>query len=142
MTTLSEQFLDIIKKGDIAIDELKTLLDTKVDVNVQDKNGNTPLIYCIATQGSFHRSPRKLLTLKLAQLLIDYGANVNIQDEDKFTPLIQCCEYHTFDIMKLLIQHNADPTLADSGGKNALDHNKGVKEMYEMQQQIKRLTLQ
>uniref|UniRef100_A0A3Q3CTZ7 Uncharacterized protein n=1 Tax=Haplochromis burtoni TaxID=8153 RepID=A0A3Q3CTZ7_HAPBU len=54
------------------------------------------------------------------RLLLEKGADVNCQDEDGRTALSHACEMGHLDVVKLLVQFNADPDITDSWGNSAL----------------------
>jgi len=87
----------------------RMLIDSGVDVNVKDKNGNTALIWNIVSGG-----------IDIIRLLIDSGAEVNMQDKVGRTPLMWAVREKEYDIVKLLIDSGADFNIRDHAGETVL----------------------
>ncbi len=106
------------------ISEIKRLLETNININAQNVNGDTALK--LASQGSGD-------TLKnihgkkfeIVKMLIEVGANVNISDFDNNSPLHVACSWSNYDIFSkiamLLIEVGAEINLVDKKGRNALE---------------------
>jgi ankyrin repeat protein len=87
---------------------LKIFLQHGADINELDSMGKTPL--CYVTSPS------------LAKLLTDNGADVNFRNAEGKTPLHYIARMsmdpeRVIDIMKVLIDHGADPEIKDNGSK-------------------------
>jgi hypothetical protein len=65
----------VISNG--AIEDVRALLDSGVDVNVQDVSGATALLYAV----NYGR-------LDCVKLLLEKGANPKLSDQDRWTPLL------------------------------------------------------
>ena len=127
------------------IKSLKYLLKNGVDVNEQDKEGNTPLhnlLYCnsntreraeiLINNGAFLEIKNKKgeTPLNMVRLwgtpdftyLISKGADVNTRDNKGMTPLHKAVihEEHTF--ADYLIDSGAKINIADNKGKTPLDY--------------------
>jgi|SRR5690554_413920 len=91
---------------------VKILLDKNVKLSLTDSNGWTPLHYAV---NEYHP--------KIAELLINYGADVNAKDEYGNTVISRAvfASKGRGDIIKLLLKNNADPTIKNNSGMNALD---------------------
>jgi ankyrin repeat protein len=77
-----------------------------------DREGNTPLI--LAAQ---------LGWLDGAETLIDRGANVNLGNSRGETPLIFAVQRRDMPMVRLLLQHRADPNQTDHvAGNSAIDY--------------------
>ncbi len=76
---------------------IKLLLDDKADVNIQDDNGNTALIWAV-----------KCKNIDIARLLIKYNANIDIANNENCTALIAAINNYDLDIMKLLVNSDMD----------------------------------
>jgi hypothetical protein len=69
---------------------------------MQDQNPNLHL------KNYFHR-----FELHLIRLLLEYGANINSRDRRGDTALIVAIRSNETNIVQLLIQHGADPSVPD-----------------------------
>ena len=87
----------------------KLLLDHNADVNIQDKDGCTPLQRC-AREGNEN----------LCRLLLDHNADVNIQDKDGCTPLHSCVREGNENLCRLLLEHNANVNIRYKDGSTPL----------------------
>ena len=58
---------------------------------------------------------------KAFQLLLNKSANVNLQDASGRTALSYACEMRCNDIVRILVQNNVDPDIADHKGLMQLD---------------------
>ncbi|KAI8686792.1 HET domain-containing protein [Fusarium sp. Ph1] len=93
-------------------DMLELLLDEGADVEAKDKDGNTPLMHgawCLTT----------------AKLLLARGADVNARSKHGVTPLMKAAFYkENAGVVKLFLEHGADPTAKDEGGRTAASQAK------------------
>lgn len=93
----------------------KLIDDPRLDINVQDKNGNTILhdICCWALDS-------KLEMLKL--ILDKFAFDINLQNNNGFTLLICACKAGSEDYAKFLLKRDdVDVLLTDSNGHTAKD---------------------
>ena len=98
----------------------RLLLEQEVNVNSQKLGTGTTLLHqcCIDDNVS------------AAKLLLDHFADPNIQDSDLWSPLHVASFLGRPELIKLLIQFDADSTLLDVDGNLAIDHAHGsVREM-------------
>ena len=103
------------------IDKAKLLIDNGANVNVRDKDGLTPLHIASTT-----------LNMNLVKILVEYGADVNAKVGDSITPLLLAVypyqrsddgkhQYdRMFEMVKYLLAHGADPTIAGNYNSTAL----------------------
>lgn len=75
-----------------------------VNVNIQDRDGNTPLIF--AAERGWGAGVDALLAKR---------ANVNLANNAGITPLIRAVQAHDPDIVRKLLDAGADPDRADFG---------------------------
>ena len=92
-------------------DIIKLLFEKGVPINKQDNNGRTALMY--ASTGAFPAT---------VKFLLDNKAETNITDNvEHFTALMFAASEGQFEVVKLLIEYGADPTLKDIDGDTAED---------------------
>lgn len=105
-TYVEELLFQAIKKHDTAT--VTELLSFKIDLNVRNEQGYTPL--CYAVGNGF---------LDIAELLIKNGAQVNLSSKN-ITPLMMAAYDHNKEMIACLMQARADTTLQDAEGQTAL----------------------
>jgi len=104
---------------------IEVLLDAGADVDIRSSAAEfarrnagltrlslglwTPLMYC-ARQGA----------MNAARVLLDRGAKVNLTDPDGATALVIAIINYHYDFAVMLLDHAADPNIADSIGMAAL----------------------
>jgi len=76
-----------------------------VNVNIQDREGNTPLL--VAAERGWDAGVTALIAKK---------ANVNLANSGGVTPLIRAVQVHDIEIVRALLDAGADPDKADFGG--------------------------
>jgi len=76
----------------------------KNDYDIQDGDGKTPLIR--ACEGKNYNYAEELLTVS--------KVDPNIQDSHGYTALMIACENENMDLVKLLLENNANPDRQDS----------------------------
>lgn len=93
---------------------VRMLLDAGISPNARDEGGNTPLHEAMAGDGT---------NLVAAAELLAVGADVNAQNEDGQTPLVYLYEsaYDYERVVPFLLEHGANPLIANKRGKNAID---------------------
>jgi ankyrin repeat protein len=142
--TNKKKFLEAVEEGDL--DKIKKIFNKPgFNVNVKDKDGNTPLIIAsreghtdivkvLLDKGadidvvdkSSIGTTALIIALKgshtdIAELLVEKGADVKIKDRHGFTALM-CASYFGYTKMvKLLIEKGADINAKEVGGKTAFD---------------------
>lgn len=102
--------IDAIQKNDHEL--ARQLIEKKIDINLRDKTGKTPLIHAVRKNH-----------LPLVQSLIDAGAYINAQDGiiNSDTALILSTTHGYHDISHLLLQYDdIDVDVINSAGKTAL----------------------
>lgn len=103
---------------------LKVVEELGGKINLQDKDGDTPLIKA----ASCNVPISKISTLKL---LISKSAKVNIQNKLGFTALHYAAEKNDVEAVKLLLANGADKNLKTNDGKTPaeLTTNKTIKKL-------------
>jgi len=85
------------------------LLRKKVDVNVREDDGATPLAWA-ALRGN----------REIAALLLKAGANPNLTNEQGIGPLYLAMTNGSTEVVRLLLENRADPNLARADGETPL----------------------
>ena len=88
----------------------KCLEEKDVNINQQDRYGNTALFY--ASWPAVH--------LEIFKLLMQKGIGINIQNKDGDTALIWASGKRSFEVVKLLVEAGADINIRDRNGETAL----------------------
>jgi Zn-dependent protease with chaperone function len=106
------------------LDKVRELINEGEDVNAIDSEGSTPLHWSIYGIGfSFEddfegdTSP----SVEAARLLLEAGANVNAVDIYGSTPLLDAVNYETPEMVAVLLEYGADPSIKDENGMSAID---------------------
>jgi ankyrin repeat protein len=71
------------------------------------------------TGGILKKEVREKL-LEIAKLLLEKGAKINQQNNAWITPLISACSKRRYDVVKFLLDNNADPNIRDENGRTAI----------------------
>ncbi len=100
--------------GTCAFDSIKKLLTYGFDMNAQDEDGVTALLY------TMQEARKNFPTHELIKLLLEKGANVDMQSGKGETALIIAARYGDTDIVKLLLEHGANHEIRDLQGATAL----------------------
>lgn len=87
---------------------IKDLIDSGVDPNIQDENGDTPLIRAC-----------KIKNIKLVNYILEKGVNLNIQNNEGYTALLIACKKGYVETIKLLLEKGANVNLRNLENKNA-----------------------
>lgn len=90
-------------------DAVAQVLKQKLDVNVRDDSGGTPLAWAAIRCNA-----------GIAALLLNAGANPNLKNEQGVGPLYLAIVNGAQDIVKLLLAKGADPNLAREDGETPL----------------------
>jgi ankyrin repeat protein len=97
-------------------DTMKLLIKNGADVNIRDKEGNTPLMFAARY--------RENENTEILKLLIDNGADMDIQNKDRNTALILTTVFDLIDNAKYLIKAGADVTIIGNDDKTFIDYVK------------------
>ncbi|CAK48410.1 hypothetical protein AnigIFM59636_006300 [Aspergillus niger] len=81
------------------------LLDKDSDPHALDNHGFSALHYAVAS---------RTISIQFIQRLLDAGVDVNWKDEDGHTPLYLAAQKNKQEVMRLLLNHGADPELGNS----------------------------
>ncbi|XP_050405269.1 ankyrin repeat domain-containing protein 50 [Patella vulgata] len=114
---------------------VNTLIETGLDINQPDYEGNTPLFYVVLYRSSnrndWDEIQLKLQTgqdicvplhFKLINILLEAGCNANHQNAERQTALMHHIKHQNdISILKLLIPHS-DLSLTDENGNTAISY--------------------
>ena len=101
------EFHDAVKRNDFGV--ILKFVNAGVDVDLQDKDGLTPLHLA-----SFYGK------IEVASLLIKHKANVNAKDKNGRTPLHGASFSGTTELVSFLIKHKANVNVKDKDGRTPL----------------------
>lgn len=91
--------------------EVMNLTNQWANINVQDHNGITPIMFGCINQN-----------VDIVDALIQMGADLNIQNDNNQTVLMLAIENGNYDIMLRLLYAGADLNIQDSNGDRAVDY--------------------
>ena len=99
------------------IDITEVVLENGADPNIQDDNGDTII---------FINS--KYNMIEMVELILKYNIDLNIKNKKGRTALLEALDFsdgldmeNVPGIVKLLLEHGADPTIKDENGKSVLE---------------------
>lgn len=137
------------------IKNCKELIANGTDLNIQDNDGKTALMYAAEFSNEIFELLiekgadlnlkdndgktilmivlDKLHPVEKTKLLIDKGADLNLQDNNGNTCLIQAITRENYEICKLLIESSrCDITIKNKYGKTAMSYHWFIKEVYHL----------
>lgn len=88
------------------------LIDSGININIQDNGGDTPLNFCICNGG------RK----SYIKILLDRGAAVNIPNKDGNFPLFNSINNCLPDVFELLLKHGANLYDLSGEGESMMEY--------------------
>jgi len=100
------------EQRDFYLKIIKALLQKGANLDIKNRNGNTPLI-----------EAAKYTDTEIIKLLIDAGANtnnINIQNNNGDTALMYASHNNNPEIVKMLLDNDANPNIQDQDGNTAL----------------------
>ena len=114
----------------------RILIENGADIFIKDTEGKNLLhiianhLYTLLGKGNTDFTESFLSDERMAKLLIEKGIEINALDNKLCTPLILACSkpFVNVELVKLLLDKNADAKLKDVSGKTALQYAYNVKE--------------
>lgn len=104
---MPQELIEAVWSGDT--DAISTLIDQGADVNCQDDDGSTPLIWA-----------SKLSDIEAVKTLLAHGAVPSIKAFDGQTALLNAVFRGDIDILHLLLMSGANPNERDADGDTVL----------------------
>lgn len=98
-----EHALFFAMKPEVSVEVFALLLDSGIDINLQNKNGDTVVHLCD--------------DIEKLSLLLHYGADVNVTNRASHTPIFGCVNHEK---ARLLVDHGADLNVRDKAGNHFL----------------------
>lgn len=95
----------------ISVHIAQMLLDRGARIDIQNKHGNTPIMFAI--KNGF---------VNIVELLINKGADLNITNEHKMNTLLYAVKTGNLEIIELLLNTNAKINLTSKKGKTWRDY--------------------
>lgn len=92
------------------VDRIKLLMYANIDTNEKNDEGYTPLYVAADTD----------LPLDYVRMMLQRNAKVNLTSKGKITPLMIAVAGGKTDLVKLLLEYGADPSIKDANGANSL----------------------
>jgi ankyrin repeat protein len=118
LTLLQAQVCDIWKAiRDAEPMQVQACIDAKADLNARDAKERTPLLAAVAADGGLVVPERQK---KIVTALLAAGADVNAADAKGYTALHYTAYQGSFDLMALLLEAKADPSLENNASESAL----------------------
>ena len=138
--SVEKELLQKTAEGDV--DSVLNVIQTGLDINIQDENGMTALM--IASKAGYVELVEKLIKtgadvniqnllgdtallcattkgqIKCVQKLLEYGTNVNIQDHEGNTALVITVKMKDEDCFDVLIKSGADPNIQTNSTSTVL----------------------
>jgi ankyrin repeat protein len=102
---------------------VQLLINNNADVNIETKQGNTPLIYSCY---------EKYISKPIVKLLLDNGANLFKQNHHGRTALMMACEGYAIDVVELLLSYyqrnskSSNTTTTNNNNNNNININKTI----------------
>jgi hypothetical protein len=94
------------------LEMVQAILDCGADLNVQNYNGSTPLVYAMG---------RRSIDPRVIRLLLDRGADPNLPRQDGTTALHQASQKGMIEAVRLLVKHDASVEVKDEDGRTPLE---------------------
>lgn len=116
MNSKGESILHVAALGN-HLDLIKRLVGRQVNLDVQDKNGNTALLHVLKTVLYTNNIQDGRNTV---YYLLEHGANIDIKDKNENTPLIIAVKNQDLDMARTLLDKGANPDIYDEDMRTAL----------------------
>lgn len=111
---------DLVTYNDF--ETLKQIINYGVDLNTQDKKGNTPLAYMIEEGLKIEDKRQRELFIERLVFLLRFRVNVNLQDIDGRTVHHKAVIANDLAVVEKLLTKKADLSIRDRHGRTALHH--------------------
>jgi len=101
---------------------LKTIINYGLDLNIADKNGNTPLMYMVEEGLKLNDKKEKEVFIERLVNFLKYRVNIDIQDNQGKTVIHKAVIANDLTVVEKLLTKKADLTIKDNHGRTALHH--------------------
>jgi hypothetical protein len=128
---IKAQIASIISEDGDGIVGITSLMNATINGDIQAvsffaKSGNAVVNQKnIGGASALHIAARKG-DLEISKILIENGANVNATDNEGWTPLMRAVMAKNVDLIKVLMNHDADPRKMNSVGETAIVNSASV----------------
>ncbi|KAI1112072.1 hypothetical protein F5Y14DRAFT_281316 [Nemania sp. NC0429] len=106
-------FIASVKGHDKVVETL--LVDGRADVNAQDREGRSPLLYLAS-----EKTAKAKWTTDTLRLLLHHGADLEARDKIGRTPLLWAATNCNIGLARFLLEHRADIAATNDRGRTAL----------------------
>ncbi len=114
-----QRMFSVIQTGNFD-DIIQGISETNLNLNIRDKDGNSPLHVLISNSLNDLTEDRKLEIID--KMLINNGVLINAYNNLNITPLHLAAKKQYGKILKYLLDKGADPNALDSQNKNAMHY--------------------
>jgi ankyrin repeat protein len=101
---------------------LKTIINYGLDLNIVDKNGNTPLMYMVEDGLKLNDKKEKDAFIERLIYFLKYRVDINIQDNDGRTVIHKAVIANDLTVVEKLLTKKANLSIKDIHGRTALHH--------------------
>jgi len=98
---------------------VEALLDKKAEVNLQDLEGKTALIWLTSNYNNWGQYKDR--EIEISENLLKHGAMVDLADNHGMTALMIASDRGHTSLIKIYLEHGADPYKQNHAGESAID---------------------
>eukprot|EP01091_Cochliopodium_minus_P000913 TRINITY_DN1080_c0_g6_i1.p1 TRINITY_DN1080_c0_g6~~TRINITY_DN1080_c0_g6_i1.p1 ORF type:complete len:739 (-),score=227.44 TRINITY_DN1080_c0_g6_i1:18-2234(-) len=109
-TPNTQIYVKMIKMGNTKMLQKEIKKNKKLLEIVDDKGSS--LLHSASQEGN----------VEMVKMLLECGANINAIDKEKYTPVLEAASQKHFNVVKLLLDKNADPNMLNTGNSGILHY--------------------